>query len=119
MPLSANVALADTQTLESLQSLTAVLTRPGHFELQSHVLPLCQADQVTVRLEGCGVCASSLPLWQGREWFQYPLPPGVPGHEGWGEIVALGRRAVMINPALELGKKVTCLGGAAFAQFAM
>lgn len=117
MPLSANVALADAHNLESLESLTAVLTRPGHFELQSHILPLCKADEVTLRLEGCGVCASSLPLWQGREWFQYPLAPGAPGHEGWGEIVALGRRAAMINPTLELGKKVTCLGGAAFAQF--
>jgi threonine dehydrogenase-like Zn-dependent dehydrogenase len=47
-------------------------------------------DEVLVRLRGCGVCASNLPVWQGREWFRYPLEAGAPGHEGWGEVVAIG-----------------------------
>ena len=34
--------------------------------------------QILVRMEGSGVCASSLPLWEGREWFSYPQPPGAP-----------------------------------------
>ena len=38
--------------------------------------------QVLVELEGCGVCGSNLPLWEGRPWFSYPLEPGAPGHEG-------------------------------------
>ena len=46
--------------------------------------------QVLLRLEGSGVCASSLPVWEGREWFDYPQPPGAPGHEGWGRVVAVG-----------------------------
>src|SRR5581483_9240965 len=33
---------------------------------------------------------SNLPVWAGRPWFEYPLPPGNPGHEGWGEIAAVG-----------------------------
>jgi D-arabinose 1-dehydrogenase-like Zn-dependent alcohol dehydrogenase len=33
--------------------------------------------QVRVRLEGSGVCASSLPEWEGWPWFRYPSPPGV------------------------------------------
>jgi threonine dehydrogenase-like Zn-dependent dehydrogenase len=41
-------------------------------------------NEVLIRVEGCGVCASSLPIWEGREWFSYPLPPGAPGHEVWG-----------------------------------
>jgi len=47
-------------------------------------------DEVLVRLHGCGVCASNVPVWEGREWFRYPLEAGAPGHEGWGEIVAVG-----------------------------
>jgi threonine dehydrogenase-like Zn-dependent dehydrogenase len=40
--------------------------------------------EVLIRVEGCGVCGSSLPVWEGRPWFAYPLPPGAPGHEVWG-----------------------------------
>jgi threonine dehydrogenase-like Zn-dependent dehydrogenase len=43
-------------------------------------------DEVLIRVEGCGVCGSSLPLWEGRDWFTYPLEPGAPGHEAWGEL---------------------------------
>ena len=48
------------------------------------------AGRGALRLEGCGVCASNLPLWEGREWFDYPQPPGAPGHEGWGVVDAVG-----------------------------
>lgn len=47
-------------------------------------------NEVLVRLRGCGVCASNMPVWEGREWFRYPLEPGAPGHEGWGEIITVG-----------------------------
>ena len=49
--------------------------------------------EVLVELEGCGVCGSDLPVWEGREWFDYPREPGSPGHEGWGRIVAAGEGA--------------------------
>jgi threonine dehydrogenase-like Zn-dependent dehydrogenase len=52
---------------------------------------------VVVRLEGCGVCASSLPVWEGRPWFHYPLEPGAPGHEGWGVEVETGRRVALLG----------------------
>ena len=52
---------------------------------------------VLVQLEGCGVCASSLPVWEGRPWFRYPLEPGAPGHEGWGKDVATGRRVALLS----------------------
>jgi threonine dehydrogenase-like Zn-dependent dehydrogenase len=42
--------------------------------------------QVRVRVEGCGVCGSSLPVWEGRPWFEYPLAAGAPGHEAWGRL---------------------------------
>jgi threonine dehydrogenase-like Zn-dependent dehydrogenase len=45
---------------------------------------------VLVELEGCGLCGSDLPVWEGRPWFDYPREPGSPGHEGWGRIAAVG-----------------------------
>lgn len=52
--------------------------------------PEAGPGQVRVRLEGAGICASELPVWEGREWFHYPRQPGMPGHEGWGSIDAVG-----------------------------
>lgn len=68
----------------------AVISGPGQIRLEQVPLPQPPAGAVRVRLEGCGVCASSLPVWEGRPWFDYPLKPGAPGHEGWGRIDALG-----------------------------
>lgn len=48
--------------------------------------------QVRVRLEGCGVCASNLPLWQGRPWFTYPLAPGVPVMKAGGILMPWAQR---------------------------
>ena len=59
-----------------------------------------------IRLEGCGVCASSLPLWEGRPWFEYPQAAGAPGHEGWGASIAVGRRRA---PTLAVGDRVAAL----------
>ncbi|MFL5926970.1 MAG: L-iditol 2-dehydrogenase [Gaiellaceae bacterium] len=49
-------------------------------------VPVTPPGYVIVHVEGCGVCGSSLPVWEGRPWFQYPLPPGAPGHEAWGRL---------------------------------
>jgi NADPH2:quinone reductase len=48
--------------------------------------PEAGPTEVRVRVEGCGVCGSSLPVWEGRPWFDYPLPEGSPGHEAWGRL---------------------------------
>jgi threonine dehydrogenase-like Zn-dependent dehydrogenase len=68
----------------------SVIAAPGHATLQIVEPPQPAAGQVLLRLEGSGVCASSVPLWEGRSWFEYPQPPGAPGHEGWGRIAAIG-----------------------------
>jgi threonine dehydrogenase-like Zn-dependent dehydrogenase len=56
----------------------------------ARAIPLASPDpadgQVVVTVEGCGVCGSSLPVWEGRPWFEYPLDPGAPGHEAWGRL---------------------------------
>ena len=75
--------------------------------------PRAQRGQVRVRLHGCGICASNLPVWAGRPWFQYPLAPGAPGHEGWGEIDDAGDDAGEWKP----GDRVAFLSGNAYAEY--
>jgi threonine dehydrogenase-like Zn-dependent dehydrogenase len=68
----------------------AVISAPGEFHLEKVMTRPPSAQQVLVRLEGCGVCASNLELWEGRPWISYPLEAGAPGHEGWGIVEAVG-----------------------------
>jgi threonine dehydrogenase-like Zn-dependent dehydrogenase len=76
-------------------------------------LPEPRAGEALVRIEGCGVCASSLPVWEGRPWFSYPLEPGAPGHEGWGVVEAVGAEV----DGLEPGQRVGLLSEHAFAEY--
>jgi threonine dehydrogenase-like Zn-dependent dehydrogenase len=76
-------------------------------------VPAPQAAQVRIRLEGCGVCASNLPVWEGRPWFNYPFTPGSPGHEGWGVIDAVGEDV----KDLEVNDRVAFLSTNAYAQY--
>jgi threonine dehydrogenase-like Zn-dependent dehydrogenase len=75
-------------------------------------VPQPSANEVRIAVEGCGVCASSLPVWQGRSWFQYPAAPGSPGHEGWGIIDAVGKEVADLQP----GQRVAFLSNNAFAE---
>jgi 2-desacetyl-2-hydroxyethyl bacteriochlorophyllide A dehydrogenase len=68
----------------------AVIDGPGMLRVVNTAAPEPGPGQVRVRLDGCGICGSNIPLWEGRPWFSYPLPPGAPGHEGWGQIERLG-----------------------------
>ena len=72
----------------------AVLAAPGRVELREVPRPEPGRGEVRVRLGGCGVCHSNLPVFEGRDWFDYPRPPGSPGHEGWGVIDALDVGAI-------------------------
>ena len=65
----------------------AVLTGPGSVDLVETAPPDLAPGAVRVAVEGCGVCGSNLPVWEGRPWFDYPLPAGNPGHEAWGRVV--------------------------------
>jgi threonine dehydrogenase-like Zn-dependent dehydrogenase len=91
----------------------AVIAAARRAEVVSTALPEPGAGEVRVRLEGCGVCASSLPVWEGREWFQYPLASGAPGHEGWGVVDELGDGV----DDLRVGERIAFLSGRAFAEY--
>jgi threonine dehydrogenase-like Zn-dependent dehydrogenase len=64
----------------------AVLAQPRAAHVETVPTPEAERGTALVRIDGCGVCASSLPLWEGRPWFDYPFAPGVPGHEAWGRL---------------------------------
>lgn len=68
----------------------AVLEGDGRVAVRTVARPAPGPGEVRVRLEGCGVCTSDLPVWEGRPWFDYPQAPGASGHEGWGRVEALG-----------------------------
>jgi threonine dehydrogenase-like Zn-dependent dehydrogenase len=91
----------------------AVIAGPQTFRLEKVSRPEPGPREVRVRLEGCGVCASNLELWAGRPWFQYPLAPGSPGHEGWGRVDALGEKVTDVA----IGERVGLLSGRAYAEY--
>jgi threonine dehydrogenase-like Zn-dependent dehydrogenase len=96
-----------------LQQQAAMLTAPATIQLRSCEILEPAVGEVRVRLQGCGVCASSLPVWEGRPWFKYPIEPGTPGHEGWGRVDALGAGVT----DLDIGDRVALISNHAFAQF--
>lgn len=91
----------------------AVLVEPGRFDIHEVALPQPAPTQVRLRLQGCGVCASNLPAFEGRDWFDYPLPPGDLGHEGWGVVDAVGSAVTNVEP----GVRVAALSFKAYAEY--
>lgn len=83
----------------------AVLTDARRTVVRRAPVPESVPGEVVVRVEGCGVCGSSLPLWEGRPWFTYPAEPGMPGHEVWGRT--------------EDGRRVTGLTQHGYAELAL
>ena len=94
------------------EKAAAVFSGPRTIRIERAPLPEPGPEQVRVRLEGCGVCGSNLPVWQGRVWFEYPLAPGAPGHEGWGIVDAIGEGVGTIAP----GMRVAALSYHAYAE---
>ncbi len=84
----------------------------GAIALETVGLRPLEPGEARVKLEGCGVCNSNLPVWEGRPWFKYPLEPGTPGHEGWGVIEAVGEGM----QGFAVGDRVALLSGHAYAQ---
>jgi threonine dehydrogenase-like Zn-dependent dehydrogenase len=93
--------------------LAARLVAPGEVELTEVPPPRPGPNEVRVRLEGCGVCASNLSPWEGKPWFSYPMAPGALGHEGWGRIDAVGEEVSDFAP----GDRVGILSQHSYAQF--
>jgi len=95
------------------QMQAAVIAAPNKVELQEIVTPEPKPTEVRIKIEGCGVCASNLELWAGQPWFEYPFPPGAPGHEGWGTIDAIGSEV----DDFAVGERVAMLSNRAYAEY--
>jgi threonine dehydrogenase-like Zn-dependent dehydrogenase len=90
-----------------------VIEAPGRAGVARVARPEPAPGQVRLQVEGSGVCGSSLPLWEGRPWFDYPQKPGSPGHEGWGTIDAVGEAV----GDWVVGDRVAFLTSNAFAEY--
>ena len=87
----------------------AVLTAPKTFEIREYPIPAIGDDEMLIKVEACGVCGTD-----GHEYNRDPfgLCPVVLGHEGTGEIVAMGRNITKDtagNPVALGDKIVTCI----------
>src|SRR3712207_4878671 len=91
----------------------AVIAGPKGARVERGALPEPRPGTVRGKLEGCGLCGSNLPVWEGRDWFKYPLQPGVPGHEGWGVVDAVGSGVT----GFKAGDRVATLSSAAYAEY--
>ena len=91
----------------------AVITAPGAAEIADVPTPAPGPGEVLVEIEGCGVCGSDLPVWEGRPWFDYPRAPGAPGHEGWGRVAAVGAGVSRMSE----GDRVAAICFAADAEY--
>lgn len=90
-------------------SRVAMMTQLKHFEIQEYPIPALGDDDILVRVEGCGVCGTDAHEYKNDP---FGLIPVVLGHEGTGEIVAMGKNVKKDSAGKPLGigdKVVTCM----------
>lgn len=87
----------------------AMLTSLEHYEIKEFPIPPLGDDDILVKVEGCGICGTDAHEFK-RDPFG--LIPVALGHEGTGEIVAMGKN-VKVDTAgkpVKVGDKVvTCM----------
>lgn len=87
----------------------AMLTSLEHFDIKEYPIPALGDDDVLVKVEGCGICGTDAHEFK-RDPFG--LIPVALGHEGTGEIVAMGKNVKKDSAGkpLNIGDKVvTCM----------
>ncbi|MEI6157830.1 MAG: alcohol dehydrogenase catalytic domain-containing protein, partial [Atribacterota bacterium] len=72
----------------------------GDFRLEEIDIPEIGAGEVLIKVGGCGICAGDVKtfhgaarIWGGNGQPAYVKPPVVPGHEFYGQVVAMGEGA--------------------------
>ncbi len=90
------------QTLEPLpESMEAVVCYgPEDYRIQEWDVPVPDVEEVVIKVQSVGICASDLKCYQGAPLFWgdahregYCQAPVIPGHEFVGKVVALGENA--------------------------
>src|SRR5437879_12547771 len=92
---------------------TAVISKARRAEFRDVGIPAPGPLELRIKLQGCGVCGSNAPVWEGRPWFQYPFEADAPGHEGWGIVDEVGADV----DGFIAGDRVAFLSGHASAEF--
>ena len=113
MSADAQAPVAERRGAAVSHMRAAVVAEPRRVEVQEVAKPEPGAKQVLVRLEGCGVCASNIPPWEGKPWFNYPMSPGALGHESWGRVEAVGEDVTEFAP----GDRVAMISNNAYAEY--
>lgn len=91
------------------------LAAPKQPEIVHIGQPVCTSGQALIKVLACGLCGSDLNAWRGVQGVAFPMAPGEPGREVWGEIAALGES----HQHFAVGQKVTGLVKAGFAEYAL
>ncbi|WP_427365318.1 alcohol dehydrogenase catalytic domain-containing protein [Candidatus Caldatribacterium saccharofermentans] len=88
--------------MEYLQELPAKMKAvvnyaPFDFRLEEVDVPSIGPGEVLIKVGGCGICAGDVKtfhgakrIWGGDGQPPYVQPPVIPGHEFYGQVVALG-----------------------------
>ncbi len=110
--MTQHATLRDTAP-SSRTMAAAVVVEPGRLQLQEVAIPTPGPGQLRIRVEGCGVCASNIPPFEGRAWFKYPLEAGQLGHEAWGTVDESGAEVT----GFVRGDRVGFLSNHAYAEY--
>jgi threonine dehydrogenase-like Zn-dependent dehydrogenase len=90
-------------------SRAAMLTSLENYEIKEFPIPQVGADDILVKVEGCGICGTDAHEYKRDPFGLIPL---VLGHEGTGEIVKMGKNVKLDSAGkpLNIGDKVvTCM----------
>ncbi len=83
----------------------AMLTGQKKIEVKEYPIPTVGDNDILVRVEGCGVCGTDVHEWRADP---FGLIPVTLGHEGTGEIIALGKnvKADTAGKPIKVGDKI-------------
>ena len=103
--LGENMASAPKSTAIPKTAKVAMLTAQKKIEVKEFPIPALQDDDILVKVEGCGVCGTDVHEWRGDP---FGLIPVTLGHEGTGEIIALGKNVKMdtAGKPIKVGDKI-------------
>ena len=90
---------------DSKMARVAMLVDKKKIEVKEFPIPEVGDNDILVRVEGCGICGTDVHEWKGDP---FGLAPVVLGHEGTGEIIAMGKniKCDTAGKALKVGDRI-------------